>query len=109
MAIPHFAYPISLDSSGHPVLVEQDSIDHVADQVQVALETRPEQGTPLRPGWGTPDLAFRQQPLDLEALADEVGELIPAARVLLDDDPGLLLSEVAAGVERANVYVSTGG
>lgn len=109
MDVPHWAWPVTLDSSGHPALVEQDSVDHLADQIAVALSTRAGQGTPLRPSWGTAGLDFRQQPLDLADLADEVTELVPGAAVLMEDDPALLLEAVAQGAARVNVYVSSGG
>jgi hypothetical protein len=107
--IPHWAFPVTLDVSGHPAVVEQDSVDHLADQVAVALSTRVGQGTPLRPSWGTTGLEFRQQPLDLEQLADELAELVPGAQALMEDDPALLLEAVEQGAAKVNVYVSTGG
>jgi phage baseplate assembly protein W len=107
--IGHWAFPVTLDASGHPAVVEQDSLDHLADQVAVALSTPVGQGTPLRPNWGTTGLEFRQQPLDLEQLADEVTELVPGAQTLMEDDPALLLEAVELGAAKVNVYVSTGG
>jgi hypothetical protein len=101
----HWQFPVVLDSSGHPRTVVQDTLDHVRDQVNVALITRPEQGTPLRPGWGTPDPNFHELPLDLDELTDTVTDLIPAAQLHADQVPDL----VAEGLLALNVYVSTGG
>jgi hypothetical protein len=105
----HFDFPFRLDANGRPVVVEQDSPDHIAAQVAAALSTPADFGTPLRPTWGTAGLAFRQQPLDLQLVADELGELLPAIRVGLENDPALTLDAVAEGVARVNVYVASEG
>jgi hypothetical protein len=102
---PHFAFPLTLDATGHPRVVEQDSVDHIADQVEAALLTRIGQGTPLRPSWGTPDLTFRQRPLDTESLRQLLLDLVPSAGLLIDQDPG----RIDALVARLNIYVTTGG
>jgi hypothetical protein len=101
----HWSFPLTLDSTGHPRLTEQDSLDHIRDQVQAALLTRVGQGTPLRPQWGTVGLAFRQLPLDTDALVEQIVELVPGAAVHIDQLPDL----IDEGLVRLNVYVSEGG
>lgn len=103
----HFALPFSLDASGHPNVREQDSLEHVADQVEAALRTRPGDRDEL-PSWGTDGLEFREQPLDLTRVAEQVAELIPAADVLAEQDPDELVSLVEQGVAKVNFYVSGG-
>jgi hypothetical protein len=100
----HFAFPVSLDAAGQPATVEQDSLDHIRDQVHVALLVRPEQGSPLRPGWGTPDPNFREQPLDLDELVDQVTELIPGAVLHAEQMPDLVNQALVS----LNIYVSAG-
>jgi hypothetical protein len=104
VARPHFAFPMVLDANGHPQVTEQDEIDHIRDQIDAALSTRIGQRLE-RPSWGTPDLTFRQQPLDAEALSRLLVELVPGAELVIDQLPDL----VQESLVRLNVYVSTGG
>jgi hypothetical protein len=101
----HWDFPVKLSPTGDPVMVEQDSIDHVAAQVDVALRTHPGEGTPLRPKWGTPRLLFVEQPVDVDEVTDAVRELLPGSVNHVEQLPLL----VEAGLARLNVYVSPGG
>lgn len=102
--IPHIAFPVRFDGT-RLVEVEQGSLDHVADQVAIALRTHPPEGTPMRPSWGTPSLLFAEQPIDFEGLAELVMDLVPDAEMHIDE----LDSLIERGLVRANVYVSQGG
>lgn len=91
--VPHFALPFRYEQ-GRPVVVEQDSVDDVAACVEAVLRTRPGEREES-PDFGSPDLAFRQRPLDLDEVVGAVSRWEPRARLLAQEDPERLDEAVA--------------
>lgn len=103
--VPTFSYPLRIDpTTGTFAEVEQDSVDDVAGCVEAVLRTRVGERDEL-PGFGTPDLAFRELPLDLDELADMVSLWEPRAELLIEEAPQVLYDITT----RLQITVSTGG
>jgi hypothetical protein len=83
--IPHLDWPVRAGLDGHLVSNEQDSPEDIASCVAVSLLTPP--------GWRDDEPAFGARPdfpllpLDLAALAAQVGRDEPRAALILTDDP----------------------
>lgn len=82
---PHFDLPFRLAGRSFAT-VEQDTIDDVANCVVAALRThvgwRPEM-----PEYGTPDIAFRTQPLDLQEIIAQIVRNEPRAVLFMQQNP----------------------
>jgi phage baseplate assembly protein W len=87
-SIPHFALPFRM-VGGRAVEVEQDSAEDVAACVEAVLRTRPGQRDAL-PEFGSPDLAFRQLPVDPDDLVAAVETWESRAQLLAEERPDLL-------------------
>lgn len=91
--IPHLALPLRY-VGGRPVVNEQDSLDDVADCVEAALRTRP--GQRLHHAvYGTPDLVFVTQPLDVDDLVAHVTAFEPRAHIVAETAPDRLDTAIA--------------
>lgn len=99
--VPHFALPLRY-VNGAPVVNEQDSLDDVAACVAAILRTRQGERDTL-PEFGSPDLTFAQQPLDMDALLDVVGEQEPRARLAVEAD----IDDFDTALARVEVDVTT--
>jgi phage baseplate assembly protein W len=91
--IPHLALPLRY-ARGRDVVNEQDSIDDVADCVEAALRTRPGQRAE-HPEFGTPDLVFAQQPLDLDDVVAHIAAYEPRVHILAETAPDRLDEAIA--------------
>jgi phage baseplate assembly protein W len=80
---PHFDIPFRLSGSSIAV-VEQDSIDDVADCVVVIVST-PIGWRDEAPTFGIPDQAMIRQPLDAAELARDIGSQEPRALLIVDE------------------------
>lgn len=88
--VPQLSYPLRIDpSTGTFAEVEQDSVDDVAGCVEAVLRTRVGERDEL-PGFGTPDLAFHELPLDMGELLLQVAEWEPRADLLIEEAPQVL-------------------
>lgn len=86
MATPHFKYPFRLSTNGADVL-EQDSIEEVAQSVQVLVSTRI--GTRVElPTYGIPDQAFTTDPeVNAAVIRSQCAEWEPRAQTALSSSP----------------------
>lgn len=98
---PHFDLPFRLDGSSFAV-VEQDSIEDVADCVTVIAST-PIGWRDEAPTFGIPDPTFLKQPLDAQEIAREIGSQEPRALLIVEERPDLQ-DEL---IDRINIGVST--
>lgn len=98
---PHFDVPLRLQGSSFAV-VEQDTIEDVADCVTVIVST-PIGWRDEAPTFGIPDLAFVRQPLDAQELAREIGSQEPRAQLIIDERP----DQYDELIDRINIGVST--
>jgi len=81
VSIPHLAFPLRI-VNGRAVTVEQDTIDHLVDQVAVALSTPP--------GWREEAPEFGARPalmtaagIDLETVRGQLAESVPDAAAIV--------------------------
>jgi hypothetical protein len=73
--IPHTAWPLRY-VNGHPVVVEQDSPQHMRDRINVTCRTP--LGDALHdPTFGIPDQLLRVVEVDLDALAAALNDSEP--------------------------------
>lgn len=100
--IPHFDLPFKLDSSGHAVVVDQDTLDDVSNCVEAVLRTVLGQRQELQ-DFGLAELTLQNQPLDTGTIIQQVLEQEPRAVLLIDQAPDQFDSLVA----RVLVQVST--
>ncbi len=83
--IPHLAIPLTLGPGGQLAVNEQDTLDDVAQCVQVLLETTA--GSRIEePSYGVPDLTFRTS-LTLADVEAAIDEWEPRATVELAEIP----------------------
>lgn len=82
---PHFDVPMRI-FNGRYAVVEQDSVDDVANCVEVLLATHFGQ-RPEAPDFGVPDLTFKNQPLNIETIRDMIADGEPRAAVILRERP----------------------
>lgn len=81
--IPHFRTPFRF-AAGRASVVEQDTIDEIAQCVEVVLTTEP--GTRLENSdFGTPPMVLTEAPLDVESIANAVN--------LWEDRAGAIVTE----------------
>lgn len=86
-SIPHFAFPFALGTGGHFGVVEQDTIDEIAQNVGVILRTRIGERID-NVDFGTSDLVFETSAeATRAAVVEAVEEWEPRAAVLVDVAP----------------------
>lgn len=78
----HLAFPLRL-VGGRPVTVEQDSPEHLADQVMVAAST-PEGCRLEAPEFGVPAMVMQSGGVDMEELRAALARSVPDAAVLVE-------------------------
>lgn len=77
--IPHTSFPLRY-ANGRPVVVEQDSPDHMRDRVQVTCRTP--LGDALHdPTFGIPDQLLRVNRVDLDVLAAAINDSEPGIAI----------------------------
>lgn len=87
--IPHFDLPFRFRSSlgvQTPAVVDQDSDDDIANCVLAAVLTRVG-WRPEAPTFGTTDLTFQNQPVDLDRLVKEITTNEPRAALMAAQNP----------------------
>jgi hypothetical protein len=100
--VPHFDLPFRFTTQGHPVVVEQDSVDDVSNCVQAIMLTV--RGTRTEsPDFGISDLTFEKQPISLDDVSGAIDDQEPRARYALSQKPDLV-EQLAAIL---NIDVST--
>lgn len=82
--VPQFDLPFRFDD-GREVVVEQDSLDDIANSVEALLRTRVGDRDGL-PRFGTPDLVFAEQPILEEPLIAQIRAWEPRVDVLIQQD-----------------------
>lgn len=91
---PHFDLPFRWGTDGHPVVVEQDSWDDVANCVLNIMDTTV--GRRIEsPGFGIADPTFEAQPINLAAITEAVIQQEPRAALLMEQNPDQLDSLIA--------------
>ena len=81
--VPHLAFPFRIGRDGAAVVLEQDTLDEIAQSVQVLMMTH--EGDRLEvPDYGISDLVFTVDP-DLEAISAAVEEWEPRAVTRITD------------------------
>lgn len=81
--VPHLSFPFRIGRDGAAAVVEQDTLDEIAQSVQVLMMTR--QGERLEvPDYGIADLVF-QDDLDLDSVSAAIEEWEPRALARIDD------------------------
>lgn len=85
MPTPKLAFPIRF-AGGRPVTVEQDSLDEIAQCVEVALRY-PVGFRHDLPEFGTPDQTFRMNGADPDAIRRAVARWEPRVEALVDERP----------------------
>lgn len=98
-AVPHLAYPFRVDADGSVAVVEQDTLDEVAQHAQVVLLTRRGQ-RPVVPEFGIPDPLFEEAPLDLADVEAAISRYDPRGRVVVEDRTLLVTLLEKAGLDR---------
>lgn len=83
--IPHFNFPFRF-SGAHVAVVEQDSMDDVANCVEIIFMT-PIGWRPEAPTFGVPDFAFMKQPIGEDFLTDIISSQEPRADVAFTEAP----------------------
>lgn len=83
--VPHFDLPFKFQGD-HALVVEQDSLDDVANCVEAVLLTRVGQ-RPEAPTFGTPDFTFNVQPIGADYVQDLISSQEPRAHVLMTEAP----------------------
>lgn len=89
VSVPHFSWPFTMTTRGAQV-VEQDSLAEIFSCVQAIAHT-PLGAIPEVPGFGMPQLAFGQAPLDT----------LPAVSALELQEPRASQEAVASAVDQA--------
>jgi len=97
---PHFDLPFRLGKAGANV-VEQDSIEDVANCVVAILATHPGWRDEV-PTFGTMDFAMRRMPLGAEDIASYIGAQEPRAVLIVEERP----DQVDSLVDHVNIGVS---
>jgi len=91
--IPHFDLPFRMSGSSIAE-VEQDSLDDISNCIVAAMATDVGFRNEL-PTFGTTELTFGQQPLNLRGFTDEVLLHEPRADLLMDQHPDKLRENIA--------------
>ena len=97
---PHFDFPFQLSSAGAKV-VEQDTIDDIADCVVVTLLTHVGWRDEV-PSFGVPDFAMRKQPLNADNIDQILSSQEPRALFIVNEQ----MDQVDHLIDRVNVGLS---
>lgn len=94
--VPHLAFPFRLSGDGTVAVVEQDTLDEVAQNVEVIVRTRT--GTRIEiPEFGIDALLFGQvDGDDAESLLQQVARWEPRAESYAEDAPDRLDETIRA-------------
>jgi len=96
--IPHFDLPMRLAGKSFAV-VEQDSLAEITNCVVAAIRT--EVGTRKElPDFGTTDLAFQVQPVNIQRFIDQIALHEPRVSMLIEQHPDII-NELIASVKIA--------
>lgn len=98
--IPHLAFPFTIGEDGTAEVVEQDSLDEVAQCVQVLLST-PQGSRVVVPSYGVPDPTFVG--LDEATVEQAVSDWEPRAEVAVS------IGQPPANAVSVTVAVATQG
>ena len=99
---PHFNLPFKLRQTAD--YVEQDTVDDIANCVMTLLRTH----IGLRaeaPTFGVSDYTFQVEPLDKDAIRDEITAAEPRAVVFINENPDRFDNMI----DRIKVEITTGG
>jgi hypothetical protein len=102
VVVPHFDFPFRLATSGHPAVVEQDTIEDISNCVAAVLLTRVGERE-VSPDFGSDDFTFQKQPLDVADAAERILLQEPRANVIFEQHPDQFDQLIA----RVSVRVST--
>lgn len=81
--VPHLAFPFRIERDGTAAVLEQDTLEEIAQSVQILMTTH--EGERLEvPDYGIADLVFGVD-LDLEAVSSAVEEWEPRAAARVQD------------------------
>lgn len=101
---PHYDFPLRIDPLTSALAeVEQDSLDDIAARVAVVCSTLIGERD-AHPDFGISDLAVSRNPVDLDALHEQILDSEPSASVLLEQDPERfdeVVQTVVVNVDRA--------
>lgn len=87
MAVPHLAIPFRLNPDGSAQTVDQDSIDDIAQCVEVLTATTIGSRIEL-PGYGIPDLTFTQGQPAAQQILQAINTWEPRADATVTTTPG---------------------
>lgn len=87
--VPHFDLPFRWDSTGHVAVVEQDSVDDVANCVEAVVRTRVGERDE-HPNFGSPERLFGELPVTTEELRAAIERWEPRAGLLIEAAPDRL-------------------
>lgn len=97
--IPHFALPLRY-VNGHAIVNEQDTLDDIVDCVYAVAVTNPGERQEL-PDFGLLDMTFDQEPLPVDAAANQIAHWEPRAHISINAAP----DRFDAALVRAEVNV----
>jgi len=87
VTIPHFDLPFRIGTKA--AIVQQDTIEDVTNCVEVCVRTHVGRRKEL-PQFGIPDLTFRDQPIKMSDVLQQISSNEPRAIVLIDQHPEVL-------------------
>lgn len=82
--VPHLALPFRVERNGKVAVLEQDTLDEIAQSVLVLLLTHRGQRLEV-PDYGIQDLVFDSD-IDYSAITAAIFEWEPRASAIIDDD-----------------------
>lgn len=97
VTIPHFAFPLRIDGSGHLATVAQDSVDDILSCVYMALKT-PIGSRVYVPNFGVDDYTFSNAPVRLAEIQAQIVASEPRAEVGLSEKVQELVETVVVGI-----------
>lgn len=101
--VPQFDFPFRFAADGLATVVEQDSVDDIANCVEAVLRTRV--GDRLEfPEFGSMDLQFMEQPIPVEQLAAQIRQWEPRVDLLIEQDWDLFEETLV----RLNIQIAKG-
>lgn len=86
--VPHLAIPFRIERNGSAAVIEQDTVDDVAQCVEVLLSTVEGERIEL-PSYGVPDYLFKVN-FNIPAIMGQIEQWEPRAAVLVSDAPDRL-------------------
>jgi len=92
VSVPHFDLPFRY-FNGSAAVVEQSSVEDVANCVFAVCATEPGQFNDA-PEFGLPDLTFEQEPINRQRILGPISRWEPRAKVLAELNPTVLDSAI---------------